>query len=170
MSNNNFSIWQPKYHPYRLSCSCLRIWWKNVMITYQPGVTKFLHLFSNIQFLFLLIQCIVDTGIWPDEWKAAFINPLHKHGSISLAQNYDVVRDLNCSFISIVYIAFLMRVYPFAQYILFSKKYLTLYLTINYWSIIQLLVLKKNFCYLNLIFPIECGAWNWIKVFLGWRM
>ena len=35
-----------------------------------------------------LFQCIVETGIWPDEWKTAFIIPLRKNGSISLAQNY----------------------------------------------------------------------------------
>ena len=35
-----------------------------------------------------LFQGIVETGIWPDEWKTAFIIPLHKNGSISLAQNF----------------------------------------------------------------------------------
>ena len=33
-------------------------------------------------------QGIVYTGIWPDEWKTAFIILLQKNGSISLAQNY----------------------------------------------------------------------------------
>ena len=107
-----------------------------------------------------LLQCFVETGIWPDEWKFACIIPLHKNGNISLAQNYrphsilvklflvfermlfryihpfvraqispsqygfikGVVRYLNCSFNSIVFIALLMRVYQFAQYILIFKK------------------------------------------------